>query len=131
MKLGCLCGISPLFVVGMGRSGTTPLQLSLNMHPAVSVFGETAAFVRRNKYGRLSRPSQLRRFLRDWKPLLEATPHPGLISDPELLSTLRGCADYAEALNTMIGSFALREGKSRWGEKTPLHIFHLHDILAC
>ncbi len=31
----------------------------------------------------------------------------------------------------MIGFFALREGKARWGEKTPRHIFCLREVLAC
>lgn len=131
MRLGCLRGISPIFIVGMGRSGTTPLQLSLSMHPAISVFGETAAFVLPQKYGSLSRPSQMRRFLRDWKQHLQFTPHRGLVEDAELLLRLRACTTYADVLNRMIGTIALGEAKVRWGEKTPRHIFYLREILSC
>lgn len=59
--------VSPVFIVGAGRSGTTLLQLALNMHPKLAVFGETQAFFRYRKYGSLKQPQYLTRFLRDWR----------------------------------------------------------------
>jgi hypothetical protein len=132
MELGCLENIAPVFVVGAGRSGTTALQLALNCHPQLAVFGETAAFSRYHKYGSLSRPSQLARFLRDWRPSLAIwSRYEGFVDDPIIQQSLRRSKTYAEAVNVMLGTFARREQKPVWGEKTPAHVFWLKQIRHC
>jgi len=40
------------------------------------------------------------------------------------------CSTYAEAMNVLMQTFAAREGKPRWGEKTPAHIHRLREILS-
>ena len=38
IPLGTIPEIEPVFIVGAARSGTTPLQLALNMHPELGVY---------------------------------------------------------------------------------------------
>jgi hypothetical protein len=131
MPLGSVPDVSPIFIVGMGRSGTTLLQLALNMHPRFAILGETQAFLERRRYGSFQRPSNLEQFLSEWRVLLRDGPHAGLLHDPEIKRRLVNCANYAEAMNEVMQMLARGEGKSTWGEKTPAHIFKLNSIRSC
>lgn len=131
MPLGSVPDVSPIFIVGMGRSGTTLLQLALNMHPQLAIFGETQAFLERRRYASFQQPRNLEQFLSEWRVLLRDSPHANLLHDQEIQSRLVNCTSYAEAVNEVMLGLARAEGKSIWGEKTPAHIFKLDSILSC
>jgi hypothetical protein len=123
LPLGSVRGTSPVFVVGMPRSGTTLLRLILNAHPTLAVAGESHAFRRTRHYGSLEDPAQLQRFVDDLTPLFALqSPHPDLLEEPVLLAALARTGSYAEALDLVMSAYAEREGKARWGEKTPGHL---------
>jgi hypothetical protein len=132
MPLGHVRDISPVFIVGAGRSGTTPLQLALNMHPSLGVYGETQAFLSHRRFGMPSDPSELQRLVKHWHAIVaEQTPHKTLLNEADLLACLSRTRSYAEVMHTILSAIAAREGKGRWGEKTPSHIFRLAEIRAC
>jgi hypothetical protein len=101
----------PIFVVGAAGSGTTLLRLILDSHPNISIGPETAImrlvlahrWVPYHQHGN-----------RWWKRL-------GL-SEKEVDIGLRD----------LYGGFfehaARRQGKKRWGEKTPFHVWHMAEI---
>ena len=120
--------ISPVFIVGAGRSGTTPMQLALNMHPSLGVYGETQAFLSHRRFGVPSDAAELRRLVRHWHHIVaDQTPHKELMQEQSVQHRLSRAQSYAEVLNTILGTIAAREHKARWGEKTPSHIFRLTD----
>jgi hypothetical protein len=132
MPLGHVRDISPVFIVGAGRSGTTPLQLALNMHPSLGVYGETQAFLSHRRFGMPSEPSELQRLVKHWHAIVaEQTPHKNLLHEPELQARLACTESYAEVMHTVLSTIAARDGKVRWGEKTPSHIFRLAKIREC
>jgi hypothetical protein len=120
----------PFFVVGAQRSGTTMLRLMLNRHPELCVPFESgfipAFHARSASYGDLADEANARRLLDD------IAAHPlarkgGLVDDvPAILA--RSHASYAELVHAVFEVAAAREGKARWGDKTPSYVTDL-DVL--
>lgn len=132
MPLGQVRDVSPVFIVGAGRSGTTPMQLALNMHPSLGVYGETQAFLSHRRFGIPSDEAELRRLVRHWHYIVaDQTPHKNLMQEESLQRRLSRAQNYAEVVHTILGTIAAREHKAQWGEKTPSHIFRLTEIGAC
>jgi len=115
------------FVVGVGRSGTTLLRLMLDSHPELTIPPEThfvpelIEVCRR----RARAPEQLAELIysaRQWGDF-------GLGSD-ELTARLRAAdpLDAGNALRAFYGLYAEREGKPRWGDKTPIYIESMPEI---
>lgn len=102
----------PVFIVGGMGSGTTLLRLMLDSHPNVAIAPETG-FARAylaNKH------IPFWRFGGGWYRRLGLT-------DDEMDERLRGFYD------GLFMHYAHAQGKQRWGEKTPNHIWHM-DRLA-
>ena len=131
IPLGSIPGIEPVFIVGAARSGTTPLQLALNMHPDLGVYGETQAFFVRRRFGAEPSDVSFRHLLEYWRVVVSGCcPYTDLLDDAEVQRNLAEASSYAQVLNVIMGAIAAREGKNRWGEKSPAHIFRLADIRA-
>src|SRR5262245_18617868 len=101
----------PIFIIGDVRSGTTLLRLVLDSHPHIAI-GPESAFMRAAaatrtipywKYG----DGWYRRF--GW-------------TDEEFDEHLRNF------YSTVFNRLAAAEGKARWGDKTPLHLWHMRDM---
>jgi hypothetical protein len=99
-------------VVGSPRSGTTLLRSILDSHPHVccptwetGLFDRLSAFVSGDFVKRRGSEANF-----------------CSLSRPEVIAWLRRCAD------DLMGGFLARSGKSRWGEKTPAHVFHMRLI---
>jgi hypothetical protein len=132
IPLGSIPNISPVFIVGVGRSGTTPLQLALNMHPQLGVYGETQAFFVHLKFGAEAGEIRLERLLKYWGGIVtNYTPHKDLLDSEEMRNQLAHAPSYAQVMNLILGAIAARDGKNRWGEKSPAHIFRIAEIRAC
>lgn len=123
----------PVFVVGMNGSGTTMLADCLGKHPALYVFPQETRILpiiipRLHTFGDLVDVHARRRLAATlagakafWH---ENRCQPIRLSDAELAEPgLLG------VLNAIYGHFAQRDGKIRWGDKTPMYLQHM-ELLA-
>jgi hypothetical protein len=120
---------SPVFIVGVPRSGTTLLRLVLNRHPRVAIPSETGYFA--DIYDRFAGDAKLWRqavdcFLDRCGERLVAPV--GLDPARSALLALDE-PDYAQLLALPLSTWAAAEGKPRWGEKSPYHAFHADSIM--
>lgn len=98
----------PVFIVGTMRSGSTLFRLVLDSHPSIAISEETGFM------GALAATKAIPnwRYGREWYGRLGW-------SEDELDERLRRF--YAG----MFERYATYHGKKRWGEKTPLHSWHI------
>jgi hypothetical protein len=101
----------PIFIVGAMGSGTTLLRLMLDSHPAIAVPPETG-FMRSYNAQRFA---PFKHSGRHWAGRLGW-------SEEELDAELRAFYD------RLFTRYAEQHGKRRWGEKTPLHTWHVENI---
>jgi hypothetical protein len=122
---------APFFVVGCVRSGTTLLQSLLDAHPRIAIPPESQIFTRFarvfDRYGDLRQPRRRRRRvadvlgdgrIQDWRRGVGVVAFCGGLPAP----SLRG------VLGRLFSLYAQREGKPRWGEKTPYHVRNIREI---
>lgn len=100
----------PIFIVGAMGSGTTLLRLILDSHENIAIAQETGFMraVLANKW------IPFWKFGGEWYGRLGVT-------EEELDQHLR------ELYGALFASFAQRQGKTRWGDKTPYHTWHLRE----
>ncbi len=122
----------PLFIFGCPRSGTSLLSRIFNSHPNIAIPFESHFYdglypiVRR--YGELDERRMrtllseiLRsRFVKNWAPL------PSL---PETLAAMSR-PGFDGVVEGLLRAWLVRQGKPRWGEKTPQHTLCWRPILA-
>lgn len=122
----------PLFIVGLGRSGSTLVSRMVDAHPEVAIFPETHMF------GLLDFLRALESFRDDWQYVLflnevwtnlSSYPDPAAsiwashaIAQPSYTGPTR---NVLEALGS---AYASVRKASIWGEKTPGHALWLADI---
>jgi hypothetical protein len=101
----------PIFIVGTMRSGSTVFRLVIDSHPHIAI-GEETGFM-----GALAATKAIPswRFGKEWYGRLGW-------SEDELDARLR------EFYSGVFERFAAGQGKSRWGEKTPFHSWHIADM---
>ncbi len=121
------------FLVGCGRSGTTLLRAMVDSHPEVAIPDEVAFIIR---YGRPHRAVQYgwpRRFdaaacadlivadssFRRWS--LPETEVRAALADPPP-------ASFAQLVRRLYALVAASKGKSRYADKTPMHVLHLRRL---
>jgi hypothetical protein len=118
------------FVVGMNRSGTTLLRMMLDAHPELTIPPETH-FVPdvikacRRRSGTPEAALAAMKGHREWGDFG--------FGDEEMLSLLRERGRRlapGDALRAFYEAYAEREGKPRWGEKTPRYIGKMRQIQA-
>ena len=121
------------FFVGCGRSGSTLLRAMFNAHPEMAVPDEVAFIIRYSRPHRAVEYGWPRRFdagrcadlivadssFRRWA-----------LTEPEARDALRDPppASFPAAIRRLYGRVAAREGKSRYGDKTPMHVLHLRRL---
>lgn len=101
----------PIFIVGTMRSGSTLFRLMLDSHPRIAI-GEETGFM-----GALEATKAIPswRYGREWYGRLGWT-------EDELDARLR------DFYSGMFERYAAEQGKSRWGEKTPFHAWHMSEL---
>lgn len=124
----------PFFIISCGRSGSSLLSRMLNCHPRLAVPGEShlfKIFYRWLKYyGDLNEAGNRERLvddilstfhIRNWSPPL---------GRERVLSSIK-TPTFAGVVDAVMKSWAESQGKMRWGEKTPQHVYHWREILEC
>ena len=124
----------PVFVVGIGRSGTTMLRLMLHRAPELAMLSETwfgpRVWDRRWSFPMVDPVEPFRTRLLDlFVDLLHKHDDFPLDFDAYRRRVLDGPADLARFLSELGRVWATREGASRWGEKTPPHLYYV-DVLG-
>jgi hypothetical protein len=101
----------PIFIVGTMRSGTTLFRLILDAHPRISIPEETGFMAA------VSATRQIPNWQHGhgWFKRLGWT-------EEEFDARLR------EFYSDLFERHALRRGKQRWGDKTPMHAYHIEQI---
>jgi hypothetical protein len=114
---------APIFVVGFPRSGTTLTQSLIGAHPRIAAPPEMHFFARvvvhRNYWGDLADDANVRRVVEaalDTPRLANC----GFDVDRIVERALQGERRLGAVLDAIMRDFAVREGKARWCEKTPL-----------
>jgi Sulfotransferase family len=113
------------FVVGMNRSGTTLLRMMLDAHPQLTIPPEThfvpdlIKAVR--KGGGPEAALAAMKAHREWEDFD--------VADEEALAWLRDAqGDPGESVRGFYRAYAARQGKPRWGEKTPRYVTSMRQI---
>ena len=102
---------APIFVVGAMGSGTTVLRLMLDSHENIAIAQETG----------IARLLLANRFIPFWRWGGEWYGRLG-IDDAGLDEHLR------RFYGGLFADFAARRGASRWGDKTPFHVWHMEML---
>lgn len=137
MSTPVFADVSPVFVVGAPRSGTTLVQRMLDAHPRLAIFDEVTYFEGILKVAGvvpdLAAPGAIDRFF-EALPRLEQYPYWNNIDDLLAASrqALEGSAEpsYALVYRTFMEAYARRTGKARFGDKSPANVRHLDATLA-
>jgi hypothetical protein len=117
------------FVVGVPRSGTTLLRLQLDSHPQLAIGPETGFGVVAGRFGAGGvSPDEL------LAALIELDTWPDLALDEADARRALGQAQrpwsVGSGLRAIYAALAAREGKPRWGDKTPVHSACMPAIAA-
>lgn len=111
----------PIFVLGVGRSGTTMLRFMLSTHPAIFIGGDSnflheifprgapAVMSRRRAERAVEVVLRQRRFLRDWQ---------GALPDPASFVAALPDLEPATFVDAIFGTLARQHGARRWGDKS-------------
>jgi hypothetical protein len=126
---------SPIFVVGAGRSGTTLLQLLLNAHPNIAIFGELQYFSQicqiKKDILSLYEAADINNFFNSLKKTAAYAFWPSdelLIEKTKnrLINTTR--PSYENFFLFLMEEFAKSQTASRFGEKSPQNIRYLFEL---
>jgi len=124
----------PIFIIGCPRSGTTLLRAMLNAHPNIAIPFEAERFSTM-----VAGPSP-------WKRVWTHREAAGVIEDVlttsvqvkfwnlEKDAVLREVGpleslSYADILRAIYTAYMKREGKIRWGDKTPFNAFEMPNLV--
>src|SRR5579863_1413714 len=117
----------PVFIVGSPRSGTSFLRHVLNRHPCLAMYGETRFFAevykRRKVFGDLGNPANRRRLVEQYLATARMR-RLGLDMQGLKEKLLREGTSYRALFTAILEYQAESQGKKRFGEKTPHHVFH-------
>lgn len=123
----------PILIFGAPRSGTSLLSRLLDAHPRIAIPFESHLFnqwlPRCPAYGTLEKAENritLIRDIIDFGIVHDWAPRP----DPEEVLTLVRDPSFAGIATAIMAWWAQRQGKPRWGEKTPHHTLLHTEVLA-
>ena len=129
---------APIFIVGSPRSGTTLMRYCLNQHSNIFIPHETLFFAKVYGNRRLYPERSLAKY---YTQLLDHLFYYGFSASSEfskadfsqlkhqlLLKVKAEVTTYQDFASTVFTELARQQGKTRWGEKTPGHVFYLSEI---
>lgn len=123
---------SPIFIVGMPRSGTTLMRSMFSVHPNLVVSRETHFFPDWWERYQNTDLNNLDNFEAFWQEYSVSKRFPKVVVDPPLVKEKILAAkniDLKTIFNCMMEVLATKMDKPRWVEKTPDHYKYLDKIL--
>jgi FkbM family methyltransferase len=119
----------PILIVGHPRSGTTLLATILNRHSQVAIPPETSFFLPafrhyRHTAARDGSHEAMLDYLREIPNTIEC------MEKPTPATFMKGPATPADLFRCMLTEYAAARGKPRCGEKSPLHLLAIPELLA-
>lgn len=124
---------SPVFIVGVPRSGTTLVSSMLSAHPNIAISPETHFlnnWAKPNLENNLSSKQDIDSFW-DCYSHSDRFSHLGLDAncvEAGFISTVEEFG-YKAIFSTILQEYAHKLDKRRWGEKTPSHYLHIDTLL--
>ena len=112
---------APLLILGVRRSGTTLLRVMLDRNPELAVPDESY-FLPQLAHRHGSRPD-VEKFLDDVRRL--PTLREWGIAAEDVRSQVRPGMTLGELVGAVYQAYAAKQGKERWGDKTPMYMQHL------
>lgn len=117
---------APVFIVGCPRSGTTLLRDLLRSHPNLT-FPPESQFIPRY-YRAYGNPANQQQAIRIGEVILRTRSIRTWQIDLEP-KAFAGCRTFREILCLLFGAWLKREGKTRWGDKTPQYVMDIPLLL--
>jgi len=121
--------ISPVFVVGSARSGTSLVYSIILSSGVYALYAAETLLLRTcaDKYGSLKSNRNFEIFLSDWLESKQFN-RSGLDRERFILDAWKHRSSYLEYLNFFMTSIAEKQGKSSWAENTPNHVLEISNI---
>jgi Sulfotransferase family len=116
------------FIVGVGRSGTTLLRLMLDAHPDLAIPPEThfvPELIELFEADDDAGPEQVVEIIKEGRHWGDFDLDPDALTDRILAAEP---LDAAAAIRAFFELYAEREGKPRWGDKTPIYVKRMREI---
>lgn len=123
---------TPFFIVGVPRSGTTLLSSFLSAHPRLTVSPESqflSVWMPRFRHLDLTLPEHFDLFWTRFSTS-ERFSYFGVPAHEVLARIPAGQATFRDVFAALLDSYARRQAKPRWGEKTPAHYEHVATLLG-
>lgn len=116
----------PIFIVGCPRSGTTLLRDLLRAHPNLT-FPRESRFIARfyRAYGEPASQVDVQRLARRILSFLRFR-HVRITATP---ADFVDCCTFADVTRRVFEVWAAKEGKPRWGDKTPNYVYDIPLLL--
>ena len=118
---------SPIFIVGMPRSGTTLLSAILNSHSQIAITPETHfcpkylnTLSQASSQGRQTWEKAIYSFIMSYEISQFNFPHQ--VKEQLFEKFVHGKTTVPDIFSTLLQTFAKIHSKSIWGEKTPRHL---------
>src|SRR4051812_19901867 len=113
------------FIVGVGRSGTTLLRFILDAHPQMAIPPETSFFPHMTPLGPNASRTEVWRVIRASPSWVDFH-----LEEDAVRTALAAVEPFgaADGLRAFYHLYASRFGKTRWGDKTPMHCLCLDQI---
>ena len=117
---------NPVFVVGMPRSGTTLVSNLINSSEQIFIPEETHFFAQLSELRSLNNAEYNSKYL----DLSNVYTRSWMLS-PEQMEFIKSSTNPKQLFERLISCLLKKRNVkcARWGEKTPLHLMHINDIL--